>query len=91
MKPCANCGEPRPEKAYLHGWRRDYCGPCAKRWHRHGYPPEGPPPPWASRAARVEDYTDLRSWDVPDSQAAERIGVSTRTLERYTRERTEAS
>jgi hypothetical protein len=89
---CAGCGKPRPENAGLRGWRRGWCGACGKRWRRHGKPADGPPPPaprgnprapWANRISRIEDYADLRSWGVPDSEAAERLGVSARTLTRY--------
>lgn len=97
MSECANCGEPRPPKGgWRKGWACGYCPACYKRWRRHGSPAGGPPPPRpraprAARAGRVEDYTDLRSWGIPDSQAAERLGVSVRTLLRYKRDLREAS
>jgi hypothetical protein len=33
--------------------------------------------------ARLEDYADLRSWGLNRAQAAERMGVSLRTADRY--------
>jgi hypothetical protein len=37
----------------------------------------------AHRAARVEDYQELRSWGLTRAQAAWRLGVSYRTVMRY--------
>ena len=37
----------------------------------------------APRAARLEDYAELRSWGEPMENAAERLGVSFRTAQRY--------
>jgi hypothetical protein len=87
MGACS-CGEPRPPHSWRYGWARGYCGTCYRRWARQGFPRGGPLPPApraprASRAARIEDYTELRSWGVPDTRAAERLGVSTRTVLRY--------
>ena len=90
--PCVSCGRARPPAAWRHSWRQGYCGTCYKRWSRHGFPPGGPPrpaartdprSPWGSRLGRIEDYADLRAWGVPDEQAAVRLGVSARTLDRY--------
>lgn len=33
--------------------------------------------------ARLEDYADLRSWGLTRRQAAERMGVTLRTADRY--------
>lgn len=33
--------------------------------------------------AALEDYSDLRSWGLTRRQAAERMGVTPRTVERY--------
>ncbi len=33
--------------------------------------------------ARMEDYADLRSWDLTQVQAAARLGVCERTAQRY--------
>ena len=88
LEPCASCGRPQPERAWLENWACGYCGTCYKRWRRHGSPPEGPPPPSrraprASHVALLEDYAELRSWGVQDEEAAQRLGVSPRTIERY--------
>ena len=94
---CSYCGKPRPqdpETAWRKGWRRSWCAGCFQRWRRHGSPPDGPPPPRPAgapgrpqprRLARVEDYLELRSWGLSDAQAAPRLGVSRRTLDRYKR------
>ena len=37
------------------------------------------------RRARIEDYTELRSHGLTRTQAAERMGVSYRTIMRYER------
>lgn len=36
---CTACGRTAPLAGY--GW----CSPCHSRWHRHGRPADGPPPP----------------------------------------------
>jgi hypothetical protein len=40
-------------------------------------------PPQTRFEARLEDYCDLRSWGLTRRQAAERMGISLRTAERY--------
>ena len=35
------------------------------------------------RAGRIEDYLELRSWGLTRRQAAERLGVTIRTTQRY--------
>jgi hypothetical protein len=35
------------------------------------------------RAGRIEDYAELRSWGLTRRQAAARLGVTLRTLDRY--------
>ena len=42
-------------------------------------------PPQTRFEARLQDYTDLRSWGLTRLQAAERMGVTLRTVERYER------
>lgn len=93
--PCrAGCGE----QARACG----YCRRCYERWHRAGRPQTGPPPPTprsarvaarnrAFRAARLEDYADLRSWGVPVRQAAMRVGVTLATAAIYEAEIREQS
>jgi hypothetical protein len=89
---CRCCRRLAPHKAF--GW----CIACYQRWNRAGRPSSGPPPRAqdpiaaaeagrrAAKAARMEDYQDLRSWDVRRDVAAARIGVSVRTVERYERD-----
>lgn len=40
-------------------------------------------PPLTRFEAALEDYSDLRSWGLTRHQAAERMGVTARTIERY--------
>lgn len=51
------------------------CGACniapAAEWHRQ------------ARRDRIEDYIELRSWGESIKSAATRLGVTTRTIERY--------
>jgi hypothetical protein len=37
----------------------------------------------SGRAGRLEDYADLRSWGATPERAAERVGITLRTAERY--------
>ncbi|TDD32468.1 hypothetical protein E1287_22535 [Actinomadura sp. KC06] len=81
---CACCG--------LEGWHSSngWRHACYQRWVYAGRPDSGPPPPrragrGAEAASRIEDYVELRSWQVPREEAAERLGVSIRTLFRYDR------
>jgi hypothetical protein len=37
----------------------------------------------AQRAGRIEDYAELRSWGLTRQEAAARLGVTLRTLDRY--------
>jgi hypothetical protein len=37
----------------------------------------------AIRAGRIEDYQELRSWGLTRREAAERLGVTLRTVDRY--------
>lgn len=41
------------------------------------------PPPQTRFEARLEDYSDLRSWGLTRRQAAARMGVTLRTADRY--------
>jgi hypothetical protein len=54
---------------------------------RLGKPDILPPPKWTwgTRSGRIEDYRELRSWDVPRAEAARRLKVCQRTIERYER------
>ena len=86
-KLCAcGCGHPAP--------RGRFAGGCYKRWVKAGRPASGPPPPKtpeqrrppprsAERAGRIEDYAELRSWGLSLQDAAARMGLTTRTVERY--------
>jgi hypothetical protein len=71
------------------GARCGYCRRCYKRWLDNGFPASGPPAPrhapggWGTRAGRVEDYLELRSWGFSPAAAALRLGVTRRTIERY--------
>jgi hypothetical protein len=80
---CLACPAIRPEDASYAGWRGPYCYRCYRRWLRLGRP-EGGPRPSRQRASgsftdRLEDYAELRSWDVSVAEAAVRVGISART------------
>jgi hypothetical protein len=64
---------------------RGLCGSCYNRWRYYGKPQDGPPPPRTGGpcADRIEDYLDLRMWGLSKQQAAERLGVTLRTIWRY--------
>lgn len=66
-----------------HGW----CYRCYDRWIEAGRPDDGPPEATRSErelAARREDYAWLRTeLGLSRAQAAERIGVSDNTADRY--------
>lgn len=88
---CACCDHFGPHGAH------DWCSPCYVRWLRAGQPEDGPParhpdPVEAAAegrrraaAGRREDYQDLRSWGTHREMAAQRLGVSLRTTQRYDR------
>lgn len=88
---CACCTRSAGHKAF--GW----CDACYQRWRIAGRPDTGPPPPpqdpiaaaaagrRAAKAARIEDYLELRSWGETREQAAARLGVCEETTRRYDR------
>jgi hypothetical protein len=84
---CLACPAERPADAWARGWRGPYCRACSERWTYHGRPDGGPPRAChaapGSRAGRLEDYAELRSWGLPLEDAAERVGVRRGTAERY--------
>ena len=73
------------------------CRTCYRRWADHGYPPSGPPVtnpggkgvPHARQAVkgRMEDAGFLRPLCGSDTDVARRMGVTRRTLQRYTASR----
>jgi hypothetical protein len=52
---------------------------CYDRSRWHGWPGALPPRP----SDRREDYAELRSWGIGRRDAAARIGVCLRTIDRY--------
>ena len=76
--PECRCGCGRPA-VYL---RCRLALACYQRWRAHGYP-EDIPAPFAFRAARIESYLELRAWGLTRPQAAQRLGVTVRTIWRY--------
>lgn len=88
---CTCCTRFGPHKAF--GW----CVACYQRWDRAGRPDTGPPlrprdpiaaaeaGRRAAKAARIEDYLELRSWGETREQAAARLGVCEETTRRYDR------
>jgi hypothetical protein len=72
---CDSCGNTGGHRGY--GW----CTACYFRWDRAGRPDAGPPP---RRNGRYEEYAELtRDQHYTLRNAAARMGVSTRTAERY--------
>lgn len=72
---CGCCGE--PGRYYVNGWRQA----CGRRWVRAGRPAAGPPPP---RWRRWDEYAELtREMGHTLYQAADRMGISSRTAWRY--------
>jgi hypothetical protein len=77
---CGCCGT--LGRHWAHGW----VTACYDRWLRAGKPEGGPPPPWSRPYGRREDYAELtREQGFTLYQAAERLGVSSRTAWRYER------
>lgn len=79
---CRCCRRSRAADPRSRHWARGYCGGCYDRWRKRGFPAEGPPAV-SARAARLEDYGDLRSFGLSPEAAARRLGVSARTAWRY--------
>ena len=86
-RTCATCPARRPAQAWRHGWRGPWCHNCSERWRYHGRPASGPPPSrqqvGGPRYGRIEDYAELRAWGETLEHAAERLGVTARTAQRY--------
>lgn len=85
---CGHCGARRPHGAHRIGWRCGLCRCCYRRWQNHGYPAAGPPAErvqvaGGSAAGRLEDYAELRSWGLSSAEAATRMKVTRRTVQRY--------
>lgn len=83
---CACCDRLGPHKA--HGW----ISACYRRWLDHGKPPGGPPAPYQHHQQPrpydvYADYVHLRSLGYSRAEAAARLGVSRRTIQRYDRRR----
>jgi hypothetical protein len=84
---CRCCGGCRG--THKDGARGEYCRRCYKRWLDAGFPAGGPQAPRHSpgghgtRAGRLEDYSDLRSWGLSQAEAVTRMGITRRTAQRY--------
>lgn len=88
---CRGCGEKKRHEG--HG----LCRGCHIRWDAAGRPASGPPPRIPAvlsgfdgavarieeKRERLEDYADFASWGEIDEVAAQRLGVSVRTVHRY--------
>ena len=76
------CGCGRPARG-----RHGLSDACRKRWLYHDCPEQVPEPSNPGndhrKADRLEDYLELRSWGVTRQEAAARIGVCLKTIERY--------
>jgi hypothetical protein len=95
---CTNCGRQRKRRKIggWEG-ARGLCMACWCRARKAGFPAKVPDAPkrrltpalaakaaehQAARDARMEDFADLRSWDVPVAEAAERVGIRNRSTVR---------
>jgi hypothetical protein len=65
---------------------------CRQRWYQAGRPDDFPPPRWTwtgtwagrgTREDRIDEYAELRSWGLSRAEAAVRLGLCRRTIERY--------
>lgn len=88
--PCAEARDHGVAERLLRaaGWgvnRGRHCCPEHKRPNLHAVRAGelGRAARTAIREGRVEDYAELRSWGLTPAQAAERLGVSYRTVMRY--------
>jgi hypothetical protein len=88
--PVVNPPRPRRRRRESrYAGHRGCCPRCYRRWANHFWVGDGPPTPRArqrvgsSSAGRVESYAELRSWGLSRAEAAARIGVTRRTVERY--------
>lgn len=94
-RTCACCGSQyvnpsRPAGVrYAYRGNRGYCPGCYRRWKDHGYPESGPPSPQrpgrkpGALSGRMENYAELRSWGLTQAEAARRLGITLRTIQRY--------
>lgn len=76
LDECWCCGRPG-----LHQARR-LCVRCYSRWQGRGFTGPGPGPEWAPQAERAREHARTIT-QLPARQAAERLGVSPRTVQRY--------
>jgi len=89
---CVGCGQ---EKQY---YARESCSTCYERWYHNGKPEGGPPQPKSNdecramgrktivfdRDKRMEEYRKLTRDDgLPREIAAQKMGISDRTVSRY--------
>lgn len=75
---CACCGEMRSHVG------RSLCNACWKRHDKAGTLDEFPRlRTWTSTLGRIADYAELRERRMPIRAAAELLGVTSRTAERY--------
>jgi hypothetical protein len=76
------CGCRRPA-----GRRQELADSCYQRWLYQGRPEVLSPPRWTrghgDREARIEDYAELLSMGESPDMAARRVGVTSRTRQRY--------
>lgn len=75
---CPDCGQTRPHSA------RGLCNSCHRRNSRHGTLTDWPATLGQQPTSEiVEDYTFMTSTGVTRAEAAARLGMSQRTLERH--------
>ena len=81
---CWCCGHHRPHKG------RGLCSTCYSRWNKQGFTGPGPGPEFQPAAERAAEHAATIT-RLPAREAADRLGVSTRTIVRYRRALREAS
>jgi hypothetical protein len=80
LRECDCCGSPR-KVGRSHG--RLLCSNCNWRWRYHGFRPGGPGPLVKPPVAtQIEEYADVIT-SLSARRAAEKLGVSSRTVHRW--------
>jgi hypothetical protein len=76
------CGCGRPATGRL-----GFAEPCRQRWNRAGRPADFGPPRWTNceddRDDRIEDYVFIGGPNLTTAEAAKRLGLCQRTINRF--------
>ena len=71
-------------------WGRGLCCRCYNRWHARNFAGAGPGPEFAPAVDRAREYAHVIT-ALPAAQAAQKLGISPRTVVRWRRALREAS